>query len=147
MYDNVIYYTHQQNGAEHSTEDNFAIVLRENEDGSKDLVVFPPGGPTKYVNAKEYNPDEDFAAGGSYYRTDGDAPDFSGFDYADNIEWSHMIQRHTGERAAITRAADVEPTRERHREERDALRAKLDQKYKPGDAPADQNPEDDNEAA
>lgn len=151
MHDPVIYYTHLAgSGDGPKTADSLAFVLRENENGSKDLVVFPPGGPTQYVNAREYDPEVDIAPGGSYIREIGSEPPDFGDDavaapYAGSVEWSAMIQRHAGERQAITRAEDMESTRKRQQEERDILSQRLDAKAAargPKDQPVEEEPVD-----
>lgn len=130
-----IYYTHgaaqQSDGTlAHTTQDHLAFVLRENEDGSRDLVVFPVGGPVQFVHAEEFDPDNPYnVVGGGYYREGGDPPDFSSFDATSHPRLAQLRHRQLVEKNSAQARGDsgkhLEEMRARHKQEQDNLRAEL----------------------
>lgn len=134
----VTYYTHTGSDGNNDTQDEVAIVLREGPN-CVDLVVFPVGGPVRFVQACEFDPDDPYLVdGGSYVRELGsEPPDFSErFRYSGDPEYANHLNRIRKEReeAAGNKREEV---MERHKKEMGDVRKKLDEKYKPANAGPD----------
>lgn len=74
--DRVTYYTHESSDDKHWTTDSLALVIGSDPDGRVlDLVVFPRGGPTIYLNGVvPFDPDNPGQPGQSYWREFGSKP-------------------------------------------------------------------------
>lgn len=131
--DQVIFYTHEQSDYNHTTSDALAFVIAAYDDGSADVVVFPPGGPVRFEKVGEFDPDRAYQAGRSYYRPEGeDPPDFSVLDYSSQPEWTQMRLRHEAQLASA-RHDDRERILTEQKEERDRVTADLNKKFQRGD--------------
>lgn len=132
----VTYYTHTGSDGNNDTQDEVAIVLRAGEKCS-DLVVFPVGGPVKFVQACEFDPDDPYLVdGGSYIRDGGsDAPDFSErFKYSGTPEYAAAINRIRAERDAAP-GNRREEVKERHKKEMAEVVKGLEEKNRPEGEP------------
>jgi hypothetical protein len=137
--DQAIYYTHQASDSDHTSVDNVAIVLRNNET-SYDLVVFPVGGPVQFVSrVKEFDADGPvYVAGDSYVREAGsEPPDFSAFEYSNDADWIALRRKQQAELEAIPGYDEegIAHTRERHKREQADLDGRLAKKYKRDEQP------------
>lgn len=132
----VLYYTHEGDDLNHKTFDSVAFVLNQPNEFSYDLVVFPAGGPVRFVRATEFDPDSPYnRAGGSWVREVGsEPPDFGDyFAYAKDPRWREMIRRQDRE---CREQHQTNELRQKHVEERNALRSELEGSGKPMANPA-----------
>lgn len=129
----VTFYTHTGSDGVNDTQDEVAIVLRESQ-GNYDLVVFPVGGPVRFVSlTREFDPDDPYLVdGASYVREQGsDAPDFSErFKYSGDPEYANALNRIRKERDEAP-GNKREETKERHKREMADVVKRLDEKHKP----------------
>lgn len=136
----VTYYTHTGSDGVFNTQDEVAIVLRE-AGPCVDLVVFPVGGPVRFVQACEFDPDDPYLVdGGSYVREGGDAPDFSErFRYSGDVEYANALNRIRKERdeAPGNRREEI---KERHKKEMADVVKGLNEKHRPDNKPATEAP-------
>lgn len=129
--DKVIYYTHEQNDANHSAIDQLAFVLRIIDERTADLMVVPPGGPIQFVRAALFDPDYFYnQVGTSYWRPYGEEPpDFDSlFIYNADPDWSAMIQRQWREYNAA-RIEDRDEVQARHEHERSVMEDVMKKRY------------------
>jgi hypothetical protein len=124
----VVVYTHQQTDYTHSTNDAFAIALRDNGNGCIDVVVFPVGGPVRFEQVCEFNEDV-VTAGGTYWREIGsEPPDFSPLDHVNDAEWQQLNRRQQEELAKV-KPEKREELVAQQRQQRQELRTALDARY------------------
>lgn len=134
--DKVTYYIHSSitQGPDgkpvHTTDDSLAMVIREYDNGSVDLVIFPTGGPTQYSRVREFDPDDPYlVAGQAYYRDlNSDPPDFGDrFRYANDPEMGALVAQQTRDYRAAD-SLDQEELRKKHLEEQKEMFKKLDER-------------------
>lgn len=133
----VLYYTHTGNDGVSDTQDQVAIVLRDNGN-CVDLVVFPVGGPVKFVTACEFDPEDPYLVdGGSYIREAGsEPPDFSTrFRYSGDPAYAAELNRIRKEREEAP-GNRREELKKQHQQQMAEVVKKLDEKNRPeGEAP------------
>lgn len=132
----VTFYTHTGSDGINDTQDEVAIVLRESG-GNYDLVVFPVGGPTRFVSlTREFEPDDPYLVNGaSYVREVGsEPPDFQDrFKYSGDPEYAAALNRIRKERDEAP-GNKREEVKERHKKEMAEVVKKLEEKHKPEQA-------------
>lgn len=132
----VTYYTHTGSDGNNDTQDEVAIVLRE-AGPCVDLVIFPVGGPVRFAQVCEFDPDDPYLVdGGSYVRERGDAPDFSErFKYSGDPEYATALNRIRKERDEAP-GNRREELKEEHKKQMAEVVKKLNEKNRPDNAPA-----------
>lgn len=129
----VIHYTHTGSDGNNDTQDELAFVLRDTDGPCVDLVVFPVGGPVRFVQACEFDPDDPYLVdGGSYVREMGsDAPDFSErFKYSGDPEYAANLNRIRKERDAAP-GNRREELKERHKAEMTNVISAIEERNRP----------------
>lgn len=128
----VTYYTHTGSDGNNDTQDELAFVLRETDSPCVDLVVFPVGGPVKFVQVCEFDADDPYLAdGGSYVREAGDAPDFTErFKYSGSPEYAAALNRIRKERDEAP-GNRREELKEQHKKQMAEVVKGLDEKNRP----------------
>lgn len=130
----VTYYTHEGSDASHSTRDNVALVLAEDEEaGWMDLAIFPVGGPVTFQRAYAWDEDASLPPpGGNYWREEGsDPPDFEkAYRHYNNQDFQHLL-RQQQQKLQVTPTKEHEALIAAQREEQEKLMSELDGDQKP----------------